>query len=170
MRKNPDGSVSCFVGPMDLPSRTEWRVEYRIPPDKAYIEARSLWYNPQPLDQSYYVWMNVAEKAGKDLELVLPGTSWIGHNYNGPNQPWPTGNDGQQPGSLQNHENVGDGSYLRQRQAQRFLRRLLARFRFRLWPLGAHEEVPGQKFFHWSLSREGGIWENLLTDSDGQYY
>ena len=94
IRKNPDGSVSCFVGTMDLPSRTEWRVEYRIPPDKAYIEARSLWYNPQPLEQSYYVWMNVAEKASNDLELVLPGNAWIGHNYAAPSQPWPTGNDG----------------------------------------------------------------------------
>ena len=34
VRRNPDGSVSCFVGSMDLPSRTEWRVEYRLSPDK----------------------------------------------------------------------------------------------------------------------------------------
>ena len=33
IRKNPDGSVSCFVGSMDLPSRTQWRVEFTIPPD-----------------------------------------------------------------------------------------------------------------------------------------
>ncbi len=26
IRKNPDGSVTCVVGTMDLPSRTEWRV------------------------------------------------------------------------------------------------------------------------------------------------
>ncbi len=26
-RTNPDGSVSCFVGAMDLSSRSEWRVE-----------------------------------------------------------------------------------------------------------------------------------------------
>jgi hypothetical protein len=70
IRKNPDGSVSCFVGSMDLPSRTQWRVQFTIPPDKAYLEARSLWYNPQPLNQSYYVWMNVAEKVGKDLEVL----------------------------------------------------------------------------------------------------
>ena len=81
MRKNPDGSVSCIVGTMDLPSRTEWRVEYSIPADKAYVEAHSLWYNPQPLNQSYYVWMNVAQKLRDDLEFVLPGVKYITHNY-----------------------------------------------------------------------------------------
>ena len=46
VRKNSDGSVTCFVGNMDLPSRTYWRVAFTIFPDKAYIELRPLWYNP----------------------------------------------------------------------------------------------------------------------------
>ena len=29
--------------------------------------------------------------------------------------------------------------------------------------------MPGQKLWLWSLSDMGGIWENHLTDSDGQY-
>ena len=36
-RTNPDGSVSCIVGALDLPSRTEWRVEIRLPRDKADV-------------------------------------------------------------------------------------------------------------------------------------
>ena len=32
-----------------------------------------------------------------------------------------------------------------------------------------HEEMPGQKLWLWALSREGGVWEKLLTDTDGQY-
>ena len=169
VRKNPDGSVSCFVGGMDLPSRTEWRVEYRIPPDKAFFEARTLWYNPQPLDQSYYVWMNVAVKAGKDLELVLPGTSWIGHNYNAPNQPWPIARDGRNLALYKDHEGVGDGSFFVNGKFADFSGGYWhdSDFGYGHWAL--HEDVPGQKFFHWSLSREGAIWENLLTDSDGQY-
>jgi tetratricopeptide (TPR) repeat protein len=169
VRRNPDGSVSCFVGGIDLPSRTEWRVEYRIPPDKAYVEAHSLWYNPQPLEQSYYVWMNVAEKATKDLELILPGKEWIGHNYAVPNQPWPVSRDGRNLAFYRNHENVGDGSF--------FVHGALTDFSGGWWHdsdfgyghYALHEELPGQKFFHWSLSRQGAIWENLLTDSDGQY-
>ena len=95
VRKNADGSVSCFVGNMDLPSRTHWRVEFRMPPDKAYIEVRSLWYNPQPLNQSYYVWMNAANRLTKDLEFIFPGTAHIGHNYSVPSRPWPITADGR---------------------------------------------------------------------------
>jgi tetratricopeptide (TPR) repeat protein len=29
--------------------------------------------------------------------------------------------------------------------------------------------MPGQKLWLWALSREGGVWEDLLTDTDGQY-
>jgi Flp pilus assembly protein TadD len=169
VRRNPDGSVSCFVGAMDLPSRTEWRVEYRISPDKAYIEARSLWYNPQPLDQSYYVWMNVAEKAADDLELVLPGIAWIGHNYNVPSQPWPTGADGRNLAFYRNHAGVGDGSFFVQGRLKDFSGGYWHNSNFGYGHFALHEEVPGQKFFHWSLSRAGAIWENLLTDRDGQY-
>jgi tetratricopeptide (TPR) repeat protein len=169
VRKNPDGSVSCFVGTMDLPSRTEWRVEFRVPPDKAYVEAHSLWYNPGPLDQSYYVWMNVAEKAGDDLELVLPGTAWIGHNYGVPSQPWPIGKDGRNLAFYKNHENIGDGSFFVNGALTDFSGGYWHNSNFGYGHWALHEEVPGQKFFHWSLSRAGAIWENLLTDSDGQY-
>lgn len=169
IRRNPDGSVSCFVGTMDLPSRTEWRVEFTIPPDKAYVEQRSLWYNPQPLNQSYYVWMNVAQKVGKDLEVILPGNSWIGHNYAVPSQPWPMSRDGRDLSWYKNHDNTDDGSF--------FVHGALGDFSGGYWHdsdfgyghWALHEDVPGQKLFRWSLSRAGAIWENLLTDSDGQY-
>ena len=84
IRKNSDGSVSCFVGTIDLASRTEWRVEYHLLPDKAYLEARTLWYNPGPLDQSYYVWANSAQHLSQDVEFIFPGTTWIGHDYSKP--------------------------------------------------------------------------------------
>ncbi len=32
-----------------------------------------------------------------------------------------------------------------------------------------YEEMPGQKLWLWALSRQGGIWEDLLTDTDGPY-
>jgi len=32
-----------------------------------------------------------------------------------------------------------------------------------------HDAMPGQKLWLWSLARDGGIWEDLLTDTDGQY-
>jgi len=70
--ENPDGSVSCFVGSLDLPSRTKWYVEIRVPKDKAYYETRAMWNNPTPLPQSYYNWMNAAAAVSDDLEFIYP--------------------------------------------------------------------------------------------------
>ncbi|MDH5590671.1 MAG: DUF5107 domain-containing protein, partial [Gemmatimonadota bacterium] len=71
LRENDDGSVSCIVGAMDLPSRTHWRVEIRLPADAAYFETRVLWYNPTPLEQPYYNWMTGAAFARDDLEMSI---------------------------------------------------------------------------------------------------
>ena len=42
-----------------------------------------------------------------------------------------------------------------------------SQFGFGHWAL--YDEMPGHKLWLWSLARDGGIWEDLLTDSDGQY-
>ena len=75
IKENADGSVSCIVGTMDLPSRTEWRVEVRLPADKAAFETNVLWHNPTPLEQPYYNWMTAAAFARNDLEMSMPGTA-----------------------------------------------------------------------------------------------
>ena len=87
MRENPDGSVSCFVGTMDLPSRTHWRVEIRLPADRAYFETNVLWYNPTPLEQPYYNWMTAAAFAQYDLEMSIPGNTYLTHP--GDARTWP---------------------------------------------------------------------------------
>lgn len=169
IRKNPDGSVSCIVGNMDLPSRTQWRVEYSIPPDKAYVEVHSLWYNPQPLNQSYYVWMNVAQKLRDDLEFVLPGVSHIGHNYSVPSEPWPLTKDGRNLALNRNRKDNDDDSLFVHGMLQDFSGGYWHDLQFGYGHWALHEEVPGQKLFLWSMSRAGAIWSDLLTDSDGPY-
>jgi Flp pilus assembly protein TadD len=169
IRKNSDGSVSCIVGTMDLPSRTEWRVEYRIPADKAFVEVRSLWYNPQPFNQSYYVWMNVAQKLRDDLEFVLPGVSYITHNYSVPSEPWPITQDGRNMALNRNRKDNDDDSLFVHGKLQDFSGGYWHDWQFGYGHWARHEEVPGQKLFLWSMSRAGAIWQDLLTDSDGPY-
>lgn len=171
IRNHPDGSVTCVVGTMDLPSRTEWRVSITLPPDKAHFVTEALWYNPQPLDQSYYVWMNAAAKLSQDLEFILPGTKHIGHNYAEPSEPWPMLPDGRSLALYKDHRDADEGgSYFVHGKLQESNGAYWhdSKFGYGHWAL--HEEVPGQKFFRWPLSRAGAIWENLLTDSDGPYY
>ncbi len=171
IRKNPDGSVTCVVGAMDLPSRTEWRVSVTLPSDKAYFVTDALWYNPQPLEQSYYVWMNAAAKLTKDTEFILPGPRYIGHDYSVPTDPWPLLPDGRSLALYKDHRPEDEGgSYFVHGKLQEANGAYWhdSKFGYGHWAL--HEEVPGQKFFRWSLSRSGAIWDSLLTDNDGPYY
>ena len=59
-KKNQDGSVSTFVGGMDLPSRTHWRVEVNLEPGRSNFKTKAMWYNPLPSTQAYYNWMTAA--------------------------------------------------------------------------------------------------------------
>jgi predicted Zn-dependent protease len=171
IRKNKDGSVTCVVGTMDLPSRTEWRVSITLPPDKAYFLTDALWYNPQPLEQSYYVWMNAAAKLGQDLEFILPGTRYIAHDYSEPTRPWPLLPDGRSLALYKDHRAMDEGgSYFVHGQLQESNGAYWHDSKFGYGHYALHEEVPGQKFFRWPLSRDGAMWENLLTDSDGPYF
>ncbi len=132
---------------------------------------KALWYNPQPLEQSYYVWMNAAAKLGQDLEFILPGTKYIAHDYSVPTEPWPLLADGRSLALYKDHREKDEGgSYFVHGKLQESNGAYWhdSKFGYGHWAL--HEEVPGQKFFRWPLSRDGAIWENLLTDTDGPYF
>ena len=167
LKNNDDGSVSCIVGGLDLASRSEWRVEIRLPKDKAYFETNALWYNPTALHHAYLSWENAAFKAADDLQFYFPGNNYIGHD--GLASAWPIDNKGRNL-SIYKNNNFGDsksyhvmgnyrnwfGGYWHDRN-----------FGFGHW--APYTDAPGKKLWIWSLSREGAIWENLLTDNDGQY-
>jgi len=175
-RENNDGSVSCFIGDMDLHSGTQWRVEIRLPADKAFFETHFSWHNPAPFHHSYYYWSNSAIRAREDLQFFYPGNYYIGHggewdtwpftfqgdpdssdyemidlsyyrnnNFGGSKSYHILGENRNYKGAYWHEEGVGMGHYSRQ------------------------YDLPGQKLWIWALSRSGRIWEDLLTDEDGQY-
>ncbi len=167
VRENDDGSVSTFVGAMDLPSRTHWRVEVRLPPDKAYFETRALWYNPTPLEQPYYNWMTAAAFAQDDLELFVPGGSYLEHS--GRERPWPVSEEGRFLPLYRNNDFGGHKSYHVVGELNDFFGGYYHDDGYGWGHWAPYEDMPGQKMWLWALSREGGVWEELLTDTDGQY-
>ena len=167
MRENADGSVSTIVGAMDLPSRTPWRVEIRLPPDRAAFETRVLWYNPTPLEQPYYNWMTAAAFARDDLELFVPGNAFLEHS--GRARPWPVDEDGRFLPLYRNNAFGGSKSYHVVGALNDFFGGYYHDDGYGWGHWARHEDMPGRKMWLWALSREGGIWEDLLTDTDGQY-
>ena len=167
VRENPDGSVSTIVGAMDLPSRTPWRVEIRLPADRAAFETRVLWHNPTPLEQPYYNWMTAAAFAQDDLELFVPGNAYLEHS--GRVRPWPVDEDGRFLPLYRNNAFGGSKSYHVAGALNDFFGGYYHDEGYGWGHWARHEDMPGRKMWLWALSREGGIWEDLLTDTDGQY-
>jgi tetratricopeptide (TPR) repeat protein len=169
VQENTDGSASCVVGAMDLPSRTRWSVTIHLPKDKAYFETRAFWYNPSPFHQSYYSWMNAAVKVTEDLQYIFPGLHHIGHDYNVPLRPWPVDEEGRDLSWYRNNDFGSYKSYFTVGEYENFFGGYWhdAKFGFGHWAL--YDDMPGHKIWMWGLSRQGMIWEDLLTDGDGQY-
>lgn len=165
--ENSDGSVSCIVGNIDLPSRTRWNVEIRLPADRAYFETIATWVNTGSLPQTYYNWMTAAAVVTDDLEFAYPGNAEIGHA--GEYGLWPVNEDGRNVSWYKNNNFGSSKSYHVVGEYNDFMGGYYhnSQFGFGHWAL--YDEMPGHKLWLWSLARDGGIWEDLLTDSDGQY-
>jgi tetratricopeptide (TPR) repeat protein len=167
-RQNPDGSASCFIGVLDLLTRSTWRLEINLPAGEACFSTRSLWHNGSGLDEPYYTWMNVGIKAAGNLQFINPGTKYLGHD--GKVSDWPINPDNGR--DLSWYEQNNFGSY----KSYHVFGRLAEFFGgywhdedFGMARCSGYRDKPGRKIWIWGLSREGMIWEKLLTDADGQY-
>jgi len=165
--ENADGSVSCIVGSLDLPSRTKWLVEIRLPKDKAYFETRAMWSNPTKVPQSYYNWMTAAAVVTDDLEFIYPGNQEIGHG--GEAGPWSVDREGRDLSMYKNNAFGSDRSAHVVGEYNDFMGGYYhnSEFGFGHWAL--YDEMAGHKLWLWSQARTGAIWTDLLTDSDRQY-
>ncbi len=169
LRRNPDGSASCVVGTMDLPSRTRWSITITLPKDKAYFETNGFWHNPTAFSQSYYYWSCAAIKAADDLRYIFPGLYQIGHDYSVPLEPWPVSAAGLDLSWYRNNDSPGSKSYFTVGEYSDFYGAWYKNSDagFAHWAL--YDDMPGRKIWIWDLSRQGAIWVDLLTDKDGQY-
>jgi len=167
-RENNDGSASCVVGAMDLPSRTYWRVNIRLPKDAAYLETECFWFNPTPLHDSLYHWMTAAEDVGEDLRYYYPGNHYVGHG--GQASPWPIAENGLDVSYYRNNNFGGSKSYHVLGEYGECFGGYWenAGFGYGHWAL--YDDKPGLKLWIWSLAGDGGIWKDLLTDPGNQQY
>ena len=169
VRTNADASVSCFVAANEYITRTAWQVEVRLAPDADAFETRTTWMNTSNLPQPYYHWMNAAYGVRGNPKLVFPGTAAIGHEGEVEVRRWPHDARGRDLSVYANNAYGGNKSYHVLPGANGF---------YAVWWPDAgygsfHRNLPyekfGRKIWLWALSRQGAIWEDLLTDADGQY-
>jgi hypothetical protein len=167
-RKNEDGSVSCIISLLDLLTQTRWNMEINLPKDKAYFITRFFWHNGTSLPQPYYSWMNLGEKVSDSLEYIFPGNHYIFHD----------GKVYDFPINAENHKNIsiynqndfgGPKSYHVTGAHSKYFGVLWQKENFGMIHYAERQAKIGKKIWIWGLSRQGMIWEKLLTDHGGQY-
>ncbi|MGN0852801.1 MAG: DUF5107 domain-containing protein [Kiritimatiellia bacterium] len=165
VRENPDGSASCFVSATEYITRTTWQVEVSLPPDADSFTTKTTWFNASNLPQPYYQWMTAAYAARGNPELHFPGTAYIGHD--GDAHAWPVDGKGRNLGVYGNNAFGGSKSYHVLNGNPSLFAIWWPAAKFGSYHVG--DAKCGRKIWLWALSRQGGIWEDLLTDADGQY-
>ncbi len=166
IKENKDGSVSCVIGATDLHTRTKWNVEIRLQKDKAYVETIGSWFNTNNLPQPFYHYSNAAAKTDGNLEFIFPGSHHIGHE--GQVGTWPNENN-KNIFMYEDNNFEGYKSYHIVNGYADFLGGYYHDDDFGFGNIHDYDMMPGKKLWIWGLADEGMIWEDLLTDSDGQY-
>ena len=166
-RRNADGSVSYFARLVEFVCRTEWQVEVRLGADDRHFTTSVLWYNASHVPAPYYHWMTGAFPARRGMRFGFPGQAWIGHE--GDAHPWPDDGEGHDLSRYdQNAFGLNKSYHVVNGDTRCFS------VWYPEWKLGLrHENAVGEKYgrkiWIWSHARSGAIWEDLLTDRDGQY-
>lgn len=165
VRQNSDGSASYFASATEHINGTTWQVEVNLPENADYFLTRTTWFNGANLPGPYYHWMTAAYTARGNPSLAYPGAAYVGHE--GDAHSWPLDHKGRDLSVYANNAFGHSKSY----HVVNGDNRVFAVW----WPeagFGSYHyasEKYGRKIWLWALSREGGIWEDLLTDRDGQY-
>lgn len=167
-RINADGSASCIIGALDLLTRTCWNVEINLPKDKAWFTSRSFWHNRTGASQPYYSWVNTAVNTRKDLEFIYPGTNRISHE--GLASSWPMDSDVHKNISRWSENDfTGSKSYHIVGKHRPYFGAYWSDDDFGVMQYSNRDDKLGKKIWIWALSDEGKIWEDFLTDTNGQY-
>ena len=175
--RNRDGSVTAWVGEVELRHRTKWLVGLTLRPGSAVLEVTTRIINRTPLAHSQLAFANVAIHANPDYQVIFPPDVEIA-TFHGKNQfsRWPVSREvfnGQdytagvdvgwwkshaRPTSFFAFEAQGDflAGYDHGKEAGVAF-------------VADHHLVPGKKLWTWGTGPEGKLWESILTDADGPY-
>src|SRR5690625_827029 len=112
--------------------------------------------------------MNMAQKVTDSLEYIYPGNHYITHG--GESHPWPIDN---KYGKNRSFYNQNDFPAIRSNHVTGVYSKYFGAYwqkeDFGMIHYAPRQDKIGKKIFIWGLSRQGMIWEDILSDHAGQY-
>ena len=154
-----------MVGTSEWVRRMRWSVAITLPADESRFIFRVRLVNPTLTHNDAYFWANAAVHAWDDTRVTFPPAQYTFAAQRANPRPWPIV-DGRDVSWYRNTPNPYDyfcgtsGDYQGAYNHQRDNGSVHCADRY---------ESPGRKFWTWGTARSGMIWEDILTDGDGQY-
>ncbi|MFC2112231.1 DUF5107 domain-containing protein [Bacteroidota bacterium] len=183
IEENPDGSVTAWVGEIEIRHRMKWRVGVTIHPGKSYIETIMIAHNRSPFIHSILYFTNVGVHSNENYQVIFPpSTEWVTQHAKREYAGWPIAHEtyngvdftalGEELGTdgtdislwknnfkqisyfAYNYEDDWMVGYDHGKQAGTCI-------------VGDHHTVPGKKFWTTGSGDRGKVWDVILTDTDG---
>lgn len=162
-----DGSVSCYIGVLEMLSRSRWMIEVNLPKDAVSVRTRCFWHNGSGNFQPYYNWFNSGVKVSDDMKIIYPAKYTIGHAGN--IEAYPVDEKGRDNSVYANQAYGADKSYHAGGSHKSFFGAHWPSEDFGTLHYALRDEKLGRKYFSWAQSAQGSIWIDLLTDTRPQY-
>jgi tetratricopeptide (TPR) repeat protein len=163
--ENEDGSKTCIVGTEEWVRRMKWEVFISVYPGRSFFTTRIRLENRTLTHNSGYFWANAATHDWDDTRVIFPPTNYTYAGGRSNPTPWPI-LGGKDVSWVKNTDHPYDyfcgtpGDFN-------------AAYNYDHDNGTAHcanrNDSPGKKFWTWGTAPSGMIWEDLLTDADGQY-
>lgn len=180
---NPDGSVTAWVGEIELRHRMKWRVGITLHPGKSYLETTMVAYNRSPLIHSMLYFTNAGVHSNENYQVIFPpSTEWVTQHAKREYAGWPIahetyngvdftelgselGTDGTDISLWKN--NFKQISYFAYNYEDDWMVGYDHGKKAGTVVLGDNHTVPGKKFWTTGSGDRGKVWDQILTDGDG---
>jgi len=165
--RHPDGSASVWVGNVDRPYGTQWRVDLRLRPGRSLLEQTTTLYNRSDVRHRFYWWTAANVRADGDSEIVFPTELTAAHHFADVDT-WPVDSSGKDLRYPRN-QTAGFVSRFAHGTREPFLGVYRPGTDAGVVHVAEHHDMPGKKIWSWGWDDEGKDWRRALSDDQSAY-
>ncbi len=177
LKEYEDGSSSVLLNDVDRINGTKGLMEFRIYPDKAYLEIRGQLYNRTAMPQTFLWWANPAVAVNDNTQSVFPPDvhAVMDHGKRDVSRfPIATGvyykHDYGEGVDISRYKNIPvPTSYMAAKSEYDFVGGYDYGKEAGILHVADHRISPGKKQWTWGNGDFGKAWDRNLTDEDGPY-